>query len=129
MWVGAHATMAGRGKRSEFLPEFAVFIEQLMRPVTLHPFFELPNVLGVGEVRKRHLVCPPCPFHRFAIYKFWSRPALRRTENDHGPARPIRPTRLPGAACGLLDVADLGKRLIKCSGELPMNLGRIVAFD
>src|SRR5215831_16837360 len=84
MWVCTHATTASRSKRSKVIPEFATFIKQFARPVTLHPLFELANVPCVAEVRQWHLVRPPSPLHRFAINELWSRPALGRAENDHG---------------------------------------------
>ncbi len=39
--IEAHAAMAGRRKCSEFVAEFASFVEQFPRPIALHPIFEL----------------------------------------------------------------------------------------
>src|SRR5262249_8081007 len=128
MWVCTHATTASRSKRSKVIPEFATFIKQFARPVTLHPLFELANVPCVAEVRQWHLVRPPSPLHRFAINELWSRPALGRAENDHGPARSIRPIRPATVARGVLDLPDLRQDLVQRGGKLLMHVGGIVAF-
>jgi hypothetical protein len=47
--IEAHAAMAGRRKRRELLAELAAFVEQLVRPVALHPVFELLEMFGVLE--------------------------------------------------------------------------------
>ena len=41
MRVGAHASVAGRGKSRQLLAELAVPVEQLLWPVAAHPFLEL----------------------------------------------------------------------------------------
>src|SRR5262245_1738060 len=128
MWVCTHATTASRGKPSEVVPEFTVFVKQFVRPVTLHPLFELSNVPCVAKVRQWHLVRPPGSLHRFAINEFWSRPALGRAENDHWPARSIRLFGPATAAGGLLEFADLRQNLVQCTGKLLMDHGGIVAF-
>src|SRR5437588_3409851 len=128
MWVGTHAAMASRGKLCKVVPQFAAFIKQFVRPVTLHPLFELSNVSCVAEVSEWHLVRPPGSLHRVTINELWSRPALRRAEDDHWPARSIRPFRPATAACSLLDLTDLRQNLVQRSGKLRMDLGGIVAF-
>ena len=39
--IEAHTAMAGRGECRELVAEFASFVEQFVRPVALHPVFEL----------------------------------------------------------------------------------------
>ena len=121
--------MAGRSKRSEVFPKFAVLVKQLMRLITPHPVFELEQMFGVVEVRDRHLVRPPCPFHRYAINVFWSGPPFGRDEDDHRPARSLRPVVIAAVARRLLDAPDLRQSLVERSGELLMDLGGIVTFD
>ena len=87
--VGSHAAPARRRKCGEFLPEFAIFIEQLLRTVAPHPLFELLEVLGVLEVGNRHLMGAPRPLDRLAVDELGARPALRGLEHDHRPARTL----------------------------------------
>src|SRR5664280_2028067 len=85
--IHSHATVAGRRKFRELVAELAPFVEQFMWSIALHPVFKLLDVFGILEVRDRHLMRTPSPFHRLAVHKLWPGPAFWRAENDHGPTR------------------------------------------
>ena len=87
--IGAHAAMAGRRQRGEFLAELAALVEQLLGPVAPHPVFELRQMLGLLEIGDRHLVGAPGALDRVAVDGLRSGPALGRAEDDHRPARPL----------------------------------------
>ena len=73
MRVGSHAAPARRRQRCKFLPEFAIFIEQLLWTVAPHPLFELLEVLGILEVGNRHLMGTPRPLDRLAVDELGTR--------------------------------------------------------
>jgi transposase InsO family protein len=88
-WVGSHAAPARWRQRCEFLPEFAIFIEQILRAIAPHPLFELLEVLGILEVSNRHLMGAPRTLDSLAVYELGARPALWGLEHDHRPARTL----------------------------------------
>ena len=114
--IGAHAAMAGRRERGEFLAEFAAFVEQFLRPVAPHPVFELLQMFGVLEVRDRHLMRAPGAFDRQAVDEFRPRPALGRAKHDHRPAGALQPFPDEDRAA-LLDLANLRQDRIERAGE------------
>src|ERR1700734_4359440 len=87
--IEAHAAMACRSKRRKLIAEFAPFVEQLVRPVALHPVFELREMFGVLEIGERDLMCAPGAFYRLAVHELWSGPAFLRAEHNHGATRPL----------------------------------------
>ena len=86
--------MARRRERGEFLAELAAFVEQFLRPVALHPVFELLQMFGVLEIGDRHLMRAPGALDRLAVDEFRAGPALGRAEDDHRPARALEDFRL-----------------------------------
>src|SRR5436190_22178019 len=106
MRIRAHAAMSGWRECGELLTEFAVFVEQFMRPVTLHPVFELLQMLRVLEIGDRDLVCPPSALDRLAINEFRPSPSFRGAKDDHWPARAFEPFGLTGQPRGVLNQAD-----------------------
>ena len=121
--------MAGRREGGELLAELALFVEQFVRPVALHPLFELLQMLGVLEVGDRDLMGAPGAFDRLAVDEFRPGPALGRAKHDHRPARTLRTLRLAARSCGGLDPANLGQDHVERAGERLMHERRIVAFD
>ena len=118
--------MARRRKRRELVAEFASFVEQFVRPVALHPIFELLEMFGIFEIRDRNLMRAPSPLHRLAVHEFWSGPAFWRAEHDHGPTRPLH--RVRRGTRRLLDLVYLRKDRIKRAGQTLMHHGGNVAF-
>ena len=58
--VGAHAALAARRQLRELGQQPALVVEQLLRPVALHPLFEDAHVLGLlVHLAQRHLVRAP----------------------------------------------------------------------
>ena len=121
--------MACRRECGELLAKLAVFVEQFMRAVALHPVFELLEMFGVLEIGDRNLMRAPGPLDRLAVDEFRSRPALGRAEDDHGPARTLRASVSPRDRAASLDLAYLRQNRIERSGETLMHDRRIVAFD
>ena len=78
------------------------------------------------HVAHRHLMRAERAFGGLPVHHFRSGPALRRTQNDHGPARPFleslgaRPT---------LDAPDVLHHHVECGGHLHVHAGRVVALD
>ncbi len=84
--VGAHAALAAGRQIRQFGDQLALGIEQLFRPVALHPFFEYPDVLRLRRhVGDRHLVRAPRSFDRQAIHYFGTGPALGSAQHHHRP--------------------------------------------
>ena len=118
--------MTGRRKCRELVAEFASFVEQFVCPVALHPVFQLFEMLGVFEIRDRHLMRAPGSLHRLAVHELWAGPAFRRAEHDHRPARPL--DRLWRGARSLLDPVYFRQDRIKRAGQTLMHQCRDVAF-
>ena len=93
MRIHSHTTVARRRKCRKLVAELTAFVEQFVRAVALHPIFELLDVLGILEVRERHLMRAPGPLHRLAVDELRPGPAFWRAEHDHGPARPLHSVR------------------------------------
>src|ERR1700683_1056347 len=118
--------MTRRGERGELLAELAAFVEQLVRPVALHPIFELLEMFGVLEIGERDLMRAPGTFDRLTVHELWTGPALGRAEHDHGPTRALhRVWRRPRY---LLDLLNLGQNRIERAGQTLMHHGGHVAF-
>src|SRR5665213_3164762 len=113
--------MPGGGKRREFLPEFAVFVEQFVRPIALHPLFELLQMIGLLEIRDWNLMRSPRTLDRLAVDKFWTGPPLRCTKDDHRPARPLRRLRAASRSRGILDLPYLHQNCIERTGKRLMH--------
>ena len=110
----------------ELVAELAAFVEQFMRPVALHPLFELLEMLGILEIRDRDLMRAPCSFDRLAVHEFRSGPAFGRAEYDHGPARPLHRVRRR-TRC-VLDFANLREDRIERAGQTLMHDRGNIAF-
>ena len=127
MRVRAHAPVALRRELRELGHERPVLVEQLLRPVALEPRLELRQMLRIRpHLRERHLVRAPRPLHRQPVHELRTRPALRRPQHDHRPARPL------GAALdagGALDRGDLLDGGVEHLGHPPVHRLRLVAVD
>ena len=87
--VGAHPTFAVGCQRTQLRPERAALVEQLLGVVAPQPLLEQGAVLVVvARVRQRHLMRAPGVLHLKAVDLARPRPALRRAQDDHRPARP-----------------------------------------
>src|SRR5262249_3013273 len=102
-------------------------IEELGRSVAFHPPFENANMfLLLVHLAHWDLMRTPVVFRALAIDLFWARPTLRRTKDDHRPARPLR-----GAisTCLGFDRLNLAADSIQsCSHEI-MHRCRIMPLD
>src|ERR1700733_16043179 len=106
--------MARRGKRRKLLAEFTPFVEQLVRPIALHPVLELLEMFGVLEIGERDLMRAPGPLDRLAVHELWSGPAFWRAEHNHGPTWPLH--RIRKGTCRLLDLVNFRQDRIKRAG-------------
>ncbi len=76
------------------------------------------------EIGDRHLMCAKGAFDGFAIDKFWSGPALGRTQDNHGPAWAFSETVASRIVLNTLDLGDHGiqcgrHQLVHRSGSSP----------
>ena len=127
MRVGAHPTPTLRRERGKFSFQRSVRVEEFFRPVALHPAFQELDVVGVACVdEQRNLMRPERSFDLQAVDDLRPAPALGRSEDDHGPARP----------CGILVVArahpngtDLADGVLDRRRHQPVHLLRLFAFN
>ena len=123
----AHAQLARRRQRGQLRDEHAALVEELLRPVAAHPLLEQLDVsLVAADIRHRHLVRAPRALDRLAVDLLRARPALRRAQDDHRPARPFG--RLARAR-RLLDPGDVVERVVERGGELAVHVRGVVAGD
>ena len=83
-------------------------------------------MLRPRHVAERNLVRTPRALAALAVDVFGPGPALRRAQDDHRPARPLRDTL---AARARLDVADLADHAIERRRHQAMHDRRIVTLD
>ncbi len=103
-------------------------IEQLLRPVTLQPGFELFQMLRMRpRIGQRNLMRAERPLNRQAIHLLWTRPSLRRNQHNHRPAWALA-CRVAGArrSLDLMDLLDHrvqrhSHRLVHRCGFVPFN--------
>ena len=119
--VGASAANSSRN-----LP---CFVEQFLRPVALHPIFELLQMLGILEIGDRNLMCAPGALDRLAVDELRSGPALGRAEDDHRPARPLELCVSPRTAPHAGSRESRSRIDVERAGQTLMHQRRIVALD
>ena len=78
------------------------------------------------HVAHRHLVRAERAFGRFAVDDLRAGPALRRAQDDHGPAGTLLEPVRAGVA---LDALDLGDHRVERGGHELVHLHRVVALD
>jgi len=77
MRIGPHPPVALRREFGQFRYQAAIFIEQFLSLVTLHPTFKLRHMIGVPGIHdERHLMRSEGALDLEAIDDFRSRPAL-----------------------------------------------------
>jgi len=106
--------------------EATVRVEQLLGFVALHPGFEQRDVLGVLLVdEQRDLVRSERALDLQAVDDLRPRPALRRPEDDH---RPARPSEVALGARRALNPANRLDGLVDRTGHQLVHLLGLVAF-
>src|SRR5438034_7244283 len=118
--------MALRRQLGQFGLESALGIEQLLRSVALHPFFEDLDMLGLVHVAHRHLMRAPVVLALFPIDFGRAGPALWRAEDDHRPGRPL------GSAVGSSigpNLLDFCQSQVEDPGQLLVDGLRITSLD
>ena len=127
--IAADAVGAPGGELAELFDQAAIFVEELVGPVALHPLLELLEVLGAGfGIEDRNLVCAPEAFDLVAVDLFGAGPALGGAEDDHWPARALGGFGFAAAGPGL-DVADLGDAALGDLGHGVVHQLGVVALD
>ncbi len=107
MGIRAHAADAGRRQLFELGNQFAIFIEQLLRLLCAHPFFENRELFGLLlHVRHRNLVCSPEAFQPVAGDFCGRTPTFRRTQHNHRPAGARGDSGAAGFVLGLPDLRN-----------------------
>ena len=121
----AHALRRARSERADRRDRAAVVVEELLRPVGPHPALESGEVLRVlARARERHLVRAPRALDRDSVDLLGPRPALRRAQDDHRPARALARAVLARLA---LEPADLCVGLVDRRRQRLMHTRGIVA--
>ncbi len=127
MRIRSHPTIALGRKLRQFRKQLPFFCEQLLRTVALHPFFELPQVIGSRrQFRERHLMCAPRILDRLPVHHLRSGPALGSAHHDHRPR--WHSTRF-GAPVAALNVMDFIDNSVQCRSHDLMHLFRFVTLD
>ena len=104
-----------------------MLVEQLLGSVAPEPRLELRQVLGIrAHLRQRHLVRAPRSLDRQPVHRLRARPALRRAQHDHRPARPLGSALDAG---GALDGGYLLHDGVEHLGHAPVHRLRLVAVD
>ena len=127
MRVGAHPPATDRREFPELGHEAAALVEQLFGPVAAKPLLELLEVRRVvAHLGERHLMGAPRPLHRLPVDHLRSGPPLRRSQDEHGPARAL--DRILGAG-SRADLGDPIERLVERRGKAPMHLRWILTVE
>ena len=88
--IGAHPALTHRREFLQFGDQLAVLIKQFLGLLRAHPLLENLQLLGILlDFREWNLVRPPEAFDPVAADLYRRAPALRGTQNNHGPARPV----------------------------------------
>ena len=125
--VGAHAPLAAGRQLGQLGTQPAVVVEQLFRPVALHPVFEDAHVLGlVVHLAHRHLMRAPVILGLLAVDFLRAGPALGRAQHDHRPARALAGAVPARVGLDALDLVDDG---VKRGRHELVHLFGVVAFD
>ncbi len=126
MRVGAHPARPFRRKGRQFRAQLAGSVEEVLRPVALHPSLKDSDVFGLVHVAHRHLMGAETALDPLAIHDFRPRPSLGRAQHNHRPAWTRGET---SSARFVLDGLDIGDdRIERCRHEL-VHLGRFSSFD
>src|SRR5579863_4032832 len=100
-----------------------------MRPIALHPLFELLEMLRVPEILNWDLMRAPGTLHRLAIDELRSCPALWGAKDYHGPARTLQILSLAKGPRGALNPAYSCQSHIERASERLMHDRRIAALN
>ena len=92
-----------RGLSGQLREQPAFLVEELLGPVATHPVLEPAELIrALPDSSKGYLVRAPRSLDRDAVDLAGARPAFRRPEHEHRPARPLElaalPRCLPGSA-------------------------------
>src|SRR5208283_537432 len=127
MRIGAHAARSCRRELLEPRNQSAAGVEELIGLLVPHPLFEDAQLFRIlFHIRQRDLVGTPKAFEPVASHLFWRTPSLRRTDHDHGPARPARDS---SSSAFLLDFADLLHTMLDRGSHGLMHCFGIRSFD
>ena len=112
--------VAAGGEFSQFGPQAAGSIEQLLRAIALQPFLQLLQLLGMMlRIAQGHLVRAERSLHLQPIDELGPGPALGRNQHDHRPVRALG----VAAAAGLdLNSANFVDDLIERGGHQLVHL-------
>src|SRR5207245_9778545 len=126
VWIGAHPPFAAGRESSQVWHEPALRIEELVGAVAAHPLLEDAQMTGLVEIRDRDLVGTERALDRKPVDDLGTRPALRRAEDDHRPARSLLIAELPRI---VLNGRDLVEGLIERRRHCLVDPLRLVARD
>jgi hypothetical protein len=125
--IGAHSSAAFGNDRAEGLNGCARLIEETLRLVASHPVLEDLEMCRVsGGVSDGDLVSTPVTLQVIVVKLARSGPALRTSENDHGPQGSLGLARV---TTFLLDLSDLVHTVFERRGHGLMHRLNIVTLD
>ena len=124
--IRAHPPRPDRRQVGELRLEPARRVEQLLRPIALHPLLENADVLGLVHVAHRHLVTAPVALAELAVDLARARPALRCAQHDHRPLWSPNDSTLARVSPDTLNVVD---DAIERRGHRFVHRRWFVAFD
>src|ERR1700756_395543 len=127
MWIQAHSAVAGWRQIAEQRRQLSAPIKEWLGLQSTHPVIKNPKLLGILlYIWQRYLVSPPGALEIMAFDFAWGRPAFRRTQHNHGPARPAQQTLFAG---GLLVFADFNNAMLSRRGHGLMHGVDVGALD
>ena len=124
MWVGSHPAVALRRQLGQFCDQSAIFIEEFLCLVALHPFFQELYMIGMcGIDEQRDLMRSKCSLDLQTVDDLRACPALGRLEDDHWPAWP---SSIVVVARVVLELVDILDGLIDGGGHQFVHLLRLI---
>jgi hypothetical protein len=125
--VGTHSSVALRNDRAEGLNGCARLIEETLRLIASHPVLEDLEMCRVsGRVSDGDLVSTPVTLQVIVVKLARSGPALRASENDHGPQGSLGLARV---TTFLLDLSDLVHTVFERRGHGLVHRLNIITLD
>lgn len=127
MGVGTHPSVPRRVQNADLFDRFPGVVEELLRAVAAQPVLQdLPVAIVFPCRTEGNLVGAPGPFHVLPVHFGRAGPSFGGTQHNHRPAGPFRLSAFVGT---VLDLPNVIKTGVQCSGEILVHLFRIVTLN